>query len=98
MKFVFVSKKLESLYTAEAGVKKYPVNVVDAFFDALDLIDSIAEAKELLAFKGFNYKKLKGQLKEFHSLRLNKQFRLLVKLCEDKDGQFFEIAQIIDYH
>lgn len=98
MRFVFLSKKLENLYTSEKGAKKYPVNVVDAFFDVISLIEVITDQKELLAFKGLNYERLKGQLKEFHSLRLNKQFRLLVKLCEDRDGQYFEIVKIDDYH
>lgn len=98
MRFTFTSKKLEHLYTSEKGAKKYPINVVDAFFDVISLIDIITDDKKLLAFQGLHYEKLKGKLQDFHSLRLNKQFRLLVKLCEDQEGQFFEIHKIDDYH
>ena len=87
-----------ALYAENKGAGKYPPGIVDAFFDALALIDVIQDDKELLAFRGYNFEKLKGKLKAYHSLRLNKQYRLLVKLLEDKDGKYFEIADIDDYH
>jgi toxin HigB-1 len=98
VRLVISSKKSLALYTDLKGAEKYPPGIVDAFSDAIELIDSIQDDKELLAFRSYNFEKLKGKLKAFHSLRLNRQYRLLVKLLEDKDGKYFEIGDIVDYH
>lgn len=98
MRFVIVSKKSLALYTELKGAERYPPGIVDAFFDAIAMIDAVQDDKELLVFRGYHFEKLKGKLKAYHSLRLNKQYRLLVKLLEDGEGKYFEIADIDDYH
>jgi proteic killer suppression protein len=99
LRFTFISKSSRQLYEEEKGGKKYPPGVVDAFFDVVNLLGEIKDEKELWKFKSLNFEPLLGKLKEFHSLRLNKQYRLLVKLRIDKDGnKFFEVGEITDYH
>lgn len=99
MRFIFISRKSKELYEEDKGGDKYPPGIVDAFFDVVNLLGEIQDEKELWKFKSLNFEKLRGKLKEFYSLRLNKQYRLLVKLLEDKDGQkYFEVGDIADYH
>lgn len=99
MRFRFITKKSRELYEENKGGEKYPPGIVDAFFDVVNLLGEIQDEKELWKFKSLNFERLHGKLKEFFSLRLNKQYRLLVKILEDKNGQkFFEIAYIDDYH
>jgi len=99
LKFKFISKSSRQLYEEDKGGKKYPPGVVDAFFDVVNLLGEIQDEKELWKFKSLNFEQLRGKLKEFHSLRLNKQYRLLVKLLTDTDGnKYFEVGDITDYH
>jgi len=97
--FQFISRRSRELYEENNGAEKYPPGIVDAFFDVVNLLGEIQDEKELWKFKSLNFERLRGKLKNFFSLRLNKQYRLLVKLLEDKDGQkFFEVGKIDDYH
>ena len=82
MRFRFKDKKLEALYTEEKNAHKYP-NVFDDFFEVMAIIAAALSERDLYANKG---------------LRLNKQWRLIVTLEEDKEGFYLQILGIEDYH
>lgn len=99
LRFLFISKKTKELYEENKGAAKLPPGIANAFFDVVNLLGEIQDEKELWKFKSLNFERLRGKLKEFYSLRLNKQYRLLVKLLEAEDGEkYFEVGDIDDYH
>jgi proteic killer suppression protein len=98
MRFRFRTKKLEELYTSEKGAQKYPAEVVDAFFEAMAFIQAAKDERDLYSLKGFHFEKLSGKRKGEHSLRLNKQFRLIVSFEKDAEGKFILLIDIEDYH
>ena len=98
MRFYFQTRKLEALYTDEKGAHKYPVGVVDAFFNVVSVIAAARDERDLYALKGLRFEKLKGQRKGQHSLRLNDQWRLVVTLERDDEGSGLEIVSLEDYH
>lgn len=98
MRFRFATKKLEALYTAEAGAKKYPAAVVDAFFEVMAAIDAAVDERDLYGLKGLRFEALKGDRAGQHSLRLNKQFRLIVTIERDPAGNVMVVVEIDDYH
>lgn len=98
MRFKFKSKKLEILYTSELGARKYPAEVVDAFFDAVGVIESAADERDLYALKSLHYEKLRGDRKSDRSIRLNKQFRLTLRPEEDEDGKLLFIIDIENHY
>ena len=98
MRFYFADNKLKRLYTEEKGARKYPEGVVDAFFEALDVIEGAPDERDLYALRSLRYEKLKGKRSNQRSLRLNEQFRLVVEQEEDQEGKFFWIVAIEDYH
>jgi proteic killer suppression protein len=98
VRFRFISKKLEQLYTTEAGARKYPPAVVDAFFEAMAAIDAAADERDLRALRGFHFEALKGKRTGQHSMRLNKQFRLIIRIDRDDDGRLICSVEIADYH
>lgn len=98
MRSQFKNKKLEALYTEERDAHKYPPGVVSAFFEVMAVIDSALDERDLYALKGLRYEKLAGERREQHSLRLNKQFRLIVERAQDDDGLYLLIVNIEDYH
>ena len=98
MRFQFKNKKLEALYIEERDAHKYPPGVVSAFFEVMAVIDSALDERDLYALKGLRYEKLAGERREQHSLRLNRQFRLIVERAQDDDGLYLLIVNIEDYH
>lgn len=98
MRFRFRKRRLELLYTEEKGARRYPLAVVDAFFDVMAVIDAAQDDRDLYALKGLRYEKLRGSRSHQRSLRLNDQFRLVVEEEEDKSGQLLVIIGIEDYH
>ena len=48
--------------------------------------------------KSLHFEKLKGDRKEQHSMKLNDQWRLIVKLEKKSEKTVVEILSIEDYH
>ncbi len=99
MRFRFKRKKIEELYTKEKNAHKYP-NVIDDFFDAMSAIDAAKDERDLYALKGFHFEKLQGKRGKMgeRSLRLNKQWRLIISIEKDEEGHYLLIIDIEDYH
>ena len=98
MRFRFKSKKIKALYTEEKNAHKYPAAVVDAFFQVVDVIKAARDERDLYALKSLHYEKLKGKRSHQHSMRLGKQFRLLIEREQDEQGKYLLIVDIEDYH
>ena len=98
MRFRFKSKKLQLLFTEEKGAEKYEAGVLEAFFEVMTLIDAATDERDLRAFKSLRLEKLSGKRKHQHSLRLNKQWRLIVQFEEGEEGKQLIIIGIEDYH
>jgi toxin HigB-1 len=99
VRFRFKDRKLEALYTEEKNAHKYP-GVINDFFEVMAIIDAALDERDLYAQKGLHFEKLAGQRgkKGERSLRLNKQWRLIVALEKDEDGSFLLVIDIEDYH
>ena len=98
MRFRFRSKKLRDLYTDEKGSSKYPAEVVDAFFNATGIIDSAPDERDLWALASLRFEKLSGKRKGQHSLRLNKQWRLIVTFQTDEAGKYLVVEAIENHY
>ncbi len=98
MRFAFRTKKIELLYSKEKGAKKYPSEVVDAFFEKMSVIGAAKDIRDLYNLKSLHFEKLSGSRKNDRSIRLNKQWRLTLKIEEDEVGDFILILNIEDYH
>jgi proteic killer suppression protein len=99
LRFDFKKKKLEALYTEEKDAHKYP-DVVDDFFEVMAIIDAAVDERDLYAQKGLRFEKLKGKRGKQgqRSLRLNDQWRLILTVDEDEQGNYLTIIDIEDYH
>ncbi len=99
MRFEFKKNKIKLLYTEEKNAHKYP-GVVDDFFEVMAIIAAAESEQDLYANKGLRFEKLSGKRgkKNQRSLRLNKQWRLIVVLEKDESGKYILIVDIEDYH
>jgi proteic killer suppression protein len=98
MRFRFVDKKLQTLYTDKTGAKHYERSVVKGFFRVMAIIQSAPDPRDFYNLKALHYEKLSGDRAGQHSFRLNKQWRLIVRIERDDEGQEVVIIQIVDYH
>lgn len=99
LRFQFKKQKLEALYTEGKDGHKYP-GVVDDFFEVMAIIAAAKDERDLYAQKGLRFEKLLGKRGKQgqRSLRLNNQWRLIVVLEEDEQGNYLLIIDIDDYH
>lgn len=74
--------------------------MVDDFFEVMAIIDAAVDERDLYAQKGLRFEKLKGKRgnQGQRSLRLNDQWRLIVTVDEDNEGNYLTIIDIEDYH
>ena len=78
---------------------KYGKDLTRAFRKAIGLLESVSSQAELRNFRGLRLEQLKGKKYEgCHSVRLNKQWRLIIRFQASDDGQAIWVIEIVDYH
>ena len=89
----FSSKESEKIWNGER-VKALPNEVQEIGRRKLRMLNNSQNIADLTIPPSNKLEKLKGTLKEFHSIRINDQWRIIFKW---KTGNAFEV-EIIDYH
>lgn len=87
--------QLEADATYTAG---FEAAIVKAFRKRMQLIRAAADERAFYAMKSLHYEKLKGDREGQHSMRLNDQWRLILRVETDETGKLAVIVSIIDYH
>lgn len=88
-------KRLEADPGFTAG---YDAAIVKAFRKRMQLIRAAVDERAFYAMKSLHYEKLKGDRDGQSSMRLNAQWRLLLRLRQDDEGKTVLVLSIIDYH
>ena len=79
-------------------MNRYPLKVIEAFFEVMAVIPSADSEQDLRALRWLHYHKLKGKRSDQHAIDLNRQWRLVIEHKEDKEGRLLFIIDIVDYH
>ncbi|MCU0444900.1 MAG: type II toxin-antitoxin system RelE/ParE family toxin [Microscillaceae bacterium] len=86
MRIIFKNKDLATLYTTPLeelkGKQKFAPEIIKQFRKKVLILINAQSTAELRQFAGLNFEKLKGDLQEYYSIRLNQQFRLLLQMNE----------------
>ena len=72
--------------------------VVKAFRMRIQVIYAAVDERAFYALKSWHFEKLKGDLIGKYSIRLNDQWRLIVKLHKSDNGKTVVVVSISDYH
>lgn len=72
--------------------------IVKAYRKRVQFIKAAADERDFYAMKSYRFEKLKGDLDGLHSIRLNDQWRLLIRLEQHPGGKRVLIVKIADYH
>ena len=96
MIITFGDKATEHLYHGKTSkeTRKYPRDIVKAAIRKLDMLNASQDLIDLRSPPGNQLESLRGNLKGFHSIRINKQWRIIFKWAA---GQATEVT-ITDYH
>ena len=89
----FGSKECENFFIT-AKSKKIPFNIQKVALRKLDYLNSAVNLEDLKIPPANRLEKLSGNLEEFYSIRINRQYRIIFKF---NNGNAYEV-DITDYH
>jgi len=64
----------------------------------MSIIEAVPDIRDLYQLKSLHFERLKGKRKDDRSVRLNKQYRLTMRLEKDEEENYLLILDIEDYH
>ena len=94
----FEDPSLEKLEVDPKYTAGLDAALVKAFRKRLQFIRAALDERAFYAMKSLHYEKHKGDLAGQRSMRLNDQWRLILRLEEDDTGKLVVIVSIADYH
>ena len=89
----FGNKETEKIWNAER-VKKFPNEIQDIARRKLRMLNNSQNIADLQIPPSNRLEKLKGSLKDFYSIRINNQWRIIFKWNTGNAS----VVEIIDYH
>jgi len=89
----FGSKETEKIWNGVRS-KKLPDEIQHIARRKLRMLNNSVNLNDLIIPLSNNLEKLKGELKDFHSIRINDQWRIIFQW---ENGHSF-FVEIIDYH
>ena len=98
MKFEFADPSLRRLSSDRHFDGGLPPGVVKAYRKRLLQIQAASDERVFYALKSLHFEKLKGDRRGQHSMRLNDQWRLVLRLKGSGQTKTAELLSIEDYH
>lgn len=89
----FKCKESEKIFWERPG-KKFPSSIAARAKIKLDMLDAAQNRQDLRVPPANHLEELKGELKGFSSIRINKQYRIVFRF----DGNDAYDVYIADYH
>ena len=98
MDVAFEDDSLKRLETDPGFTGGHDAAIVKAFRKRMQMIRAAIDERDFYALKSLHYEKLKGDRDGQSSMRLNDQWRLLLRIQQVENGKTVVIISIIDYH
>lgn len=98
MKIEYTDPRLERLERDPGFTAGFGQAVVRAFRRRIQYIRAARDERDLYAMKSLHFEKLKGRRRHQRSMRLNDQWRLILEIRKDADGNVVVVVRIEDYH
>jgi toxin HigB-1 len=93
MMLSFGSKETEKIWQGER-VRKFPMDIQQAGRRKLRMLNNSQNLEDLKIPPSNRLEKLSGKLKEYFSIRINDQWRIIFKWAQNNDHE----VEITDYH
>jgi proteic killer suppression protein len=78
------------------GKPHFPNDVIQKYKKTVLMLQYAGNIRELRKFKGLNFEALKGERKGSHSVRVDRKYRLIIKVEEEKIVEITEVLIIED--
>jgi proteic killer suppression protein len=98
VRFIFADRKLERLYTHGEDAAKFPPEVISALLRRVRHIEAAHDERDLRHPPSVHYERLKGHYIGKDSMRLNRQWRLILSVEEDTQGKYVVIHEITNHY
>lgn len=94
----FADDRLQRLEVDPSFTGGYGQDVVRSFRKKLQFIRAATDEREFYAMKSLHFEKLQGKRAHQHSMRLNKQWRLVIEFGKSESGKVVVVVSVEDYH
>ncbi len=98
MDIEFSDDDLARLETDTAFNAGFGVAIVRGYRKVLRFIRSAPDERDFRAMRSLNFEKLQGDRNHQHSLRINRQWRLIIEIKKAEPKNVIVIVAIEDYH
>ena len=98
MEVEFEDSRLALVETERAAETRLPVAVIQSTRRKLNVIRAAPDERTLRNWKSLHYEKLKGDLAEKRSIRINDKWRMVFRLDESARPPKIIVTAIEDYH
>lgn len=99
MRIHFESDELKRLYEEPDYVApQFGPDVIKAFRKKVGFLYAAGSELDLRNYRALRFEKLVGDRAGQHSVRLNNQWRLILRIESDPEGRVLIIIEIVDYH
>ena len=99
MRIRFEDDKLRRMAVdASYAPKKWGPETVKAYRKKIQILAQAVDERDLRALRSLRLEQLQGDRAGTSSIRLNKQFRLIIKFETDSDGRVVIVIEMVDYH
>ena len=94
----FDSQDLDRLETDASFTAGFGPEIVRGFRKVMQAIRAAQDERDLYASRGLRFEQLKGKRSHQHSLRINRQWRLIMELRGTGTQKRVQIIGVEDYH
>ena len=98
MEIRFKDQKLDRLETDGTYDAGYAHEIVRSYRKCMQIIRQAPDERVFYNLKSLHFEKLKGDRAHQHSMRLNKQWRLIIELEGVAPNKLVAVISIEDYH
>ncbi|MFA5890848.1 MAG: type II toxin-antitoxin system RelE/ParE family toxin [Actinomycetota bacterium] len=99
MRVEFADDGLRRLYEEPAfHDPKLGPDVTKQFRKKVNFLIAAHDERDLRNYKALHFEKLAGSRTGQSSIRLNDQWRLILRIKEDEQGRLIVVVEIVDYH
>lgn len=98
MEVEFDDKDLERLLFDAGYRSRLPDEVVKMYRKRMQFILHAPDERSFRAMKSFHFEELKGDRQGQHSIRLNKQYRIVFRIEGEHDNKRIVVLSVEDYH
>jgi len=94
----FNDDSLDALETDPGATSGFSQGIVKAFRRRMQQFRAAEDERDFYALKSLHFEKLRGSRREEYSMRLNDQYRLILRLEGRASNKTVRIISIEDYH